>query len=43
VFESIDNGYVGSDEKIFDLVYLKNPENYNLVKCGWREYIGLFI
>jgi protein YibB len=43
VFESIENGYVGSDEKIFDLVYLKNPENYNLIKCGWREYIGLFI
>lgn len=38
----ISNGYVGSDEKIFDFTYLTNPENYNLIKCGWREYIDLF-
>lgn len=40
--ECISNGYVGSDEKIFDFVYLTNPDNYNLIKCGWREYIDLF-
>jgi hypothetical protein len=38
----ISDGYVGSDEKIFDFTYLTNPENYNLIKCGWREYIDLF-
>jgi hypothetical protein len=36
---SIHYGYIGSDEKIFDLVYLDSPDNYQLVKCGWREYM----
>jgi GR25 family glycosyltransferase involved in LPS biosynthesis len=40
--ECINNGYVGSDEKIFDFVYLTNPENFNLIQCGWREYIDLY-
>lgn len=40
--ESISKGYVGSDEKIFDFVYLSKPEIFNIVKCGWREYIDLF-
>lgn len=40
--DCISKGFVGSDEKIFDFVYIKNPNNYNLIKCGWREYIGLF-
>lgn len=38
----ISKGFVGSDEKIFDFVYLTNPNNYNLIQCGWREYIELF-
>lgn len=42
VSESINNGYVGSDEKMFDFLYLRNPEKYNLIQCGWREYIDLF-
>lgn len=42
VAESIDGGYVGSDEKMFDFLYLRNPEKYNLIQCGWREYIDLF-
>lgn len=40
--ESISNGYVGSDEKIFDFVYLTDPSNFNLIKCDWREYFDLF-
>jgi protein YibB len=40
--DCIEKGFVGSDEKIFDFVYLTNPDNYNLIKCGWREYIDLF-
>lgn len=42
VNESIQQGYTGSDEKMLDLLYLKNPENYNLIKCGWREYFDMF-
>lgn len=42
VKECIDNDYVGSDEKMFDLLYLRNPDNYNLIQCGWREYFDLF-
>jgi hypothetical protein len=41
--ESISKGYAGSDEKIFDFVYLTNPSSFNLIKCGWREYIDLFM
>lgn len=40
--DCISKGFVGSDEKIFDFVYLTDPNNYNLIQCGWREYIGLF-
>ena len=40
---SINNEYVGSDEKMFDFMYLSDPEKYNLIKCGWREYIDLFL
>jgi hypothetical protein len=39
----ISDGYVGSDEKMFDFTYLLNPNEYNLIKCGWREYIDLFL
>lgn len=31
-------GYIGSDEKILDLVYLNNSSTYDLIKCNWREY-----
>lgn len=40
--DCISKGFVGSDEKIFDFSYLTNPDNYNLIQCGWREYIDLF-
>lgn len=42
VHTSINSGYIGSDEKIFDFIYLKNPEKYNLVQCGWREYLNIY-
>jgi hypothetical protein len=42
VLTGISDGYVGSDEKIFDFVYLTDPSKFNLIKCGWREYIDLF-
>jgi FkbM family methyltransferase len=38
----IDNNFIGSDEKVFDLTYLKNSDKYYLVKCTWRTYFDLF-
>jgi len=35
-------GYIGSDEKIFDLSYINNKHKYNLIKCTWREYYKIF-
>jgi len=42
VTQSINNGYIGSDEKIFDLCCLNNPELFDLYKCNWREELKLF-
>jgi hypothetical protein len=42
VDDSLNNGYIGSDEKIFDLCCLRNPELFDLYKCDWREEIKLF-
>jgi hypothetical protein len=39
--ESINNGYIGSDEKIFDIAYSDNKNIINLIKCGWREYFDI--
>jgi len=43
VDESIQHGYIGSDEKIFDISYTRNKHMYNLIKCGWREYFSIFL
>tara|TARA_R110000803_G_scaffold151702_1_gene216752 strand:- start:77 stop:844 length:768 start_codon:yes stop_codon:yes gene_type:complete len=37
VNECIGKGYIGSDEKIFDLLY-DDGEDFDLIKCDWREY-----
>lgn len=42
ICECIDRNFIGSDEKIFDLTYLKDPSKYYLVKCTWRTYFDLF-
>jgi hypothetical protein len=34
----LESGFMGSDEKIFDLTYVKNPNKFTLIKQGWREY-----
>ena len=39
--ECLENNYIGSDEKIFDLTYCKNPDKYNLIKCTWRTYFKI--
>lgn len=42
VDQSLQNGYIGSDEKIFDLCCLNNPDLFDLFKCNWREELKLF-
>lgn len=39
--ECINNGFIGSDEKIFDLTYVKDKSKYHLIKCTWREYFNI--
>lgn len=39
--ESIKSVYIGSDEKIFDITYVKEKSKYNLIKCTWREYYDI--
>lgn len=41
IIESIDNGYIGSDEKIFDICYIKDKEMFSLIKSTWREYYAI--
>lgn len=42
ISECLSKNFIGSDEKILDITYCKNKENYNLIKCGWREYFKIF-
>lgn len=42
VDECILLNYIGSDEKIFDIVYCKNKLKYKLVVCTWRTYFDIF-
>lgn len=41
VSESINAGYIGSDEKILDITYSKHPDWYSLIKSDWREYFRI--
>lgn len=40
--ESISGGYIGSDEKIFDICYTKQKNLFHLIKSDWREYFQIF-
>ncbi len=40
--ESLESFYIGSDEKVFDISYLKSPNRYHLIKSTWREYYDIF-
>jgi FkbM family methyltransferase len=42
VNESLESGYIGSDEKVLDITYCKSKQDYNLIHCTWREYFGIF-
>lgn len=35
-------GYIGSDEKYFDLLVKQDPDKFNLIKCDWRQYFKFF-
>jgi len=43
VDESISGGYIGSDEKIFDICYTKQKDLFHLIKSDWREYFDLML
>lgn len=36
----LSEGYIGSDEKIFDITVNRNPRNYRTITCNWREYLN---
>jgi hypothetical protein len=38
----LNNKFIGSDEKIFDLCYLDDPSVFDLVQCDWREEFYLY-
>jgi len=42
VKECLDKKFIGSDEKILDITYLKNKSKYHLIKCDWRTYFKIF-
>jgi len=39
--ESLERGYIGSDEKIFDFTFVRDKLKYYLIKCTWREYFSI--
>jgi len=41
--ESINNGYIGSDEKIFDICYTRQKDLFYLIKSDWREYFDIML
>jgi len=38
VIDCIKEGYIGSDEKIFDLLYVDGDMDWDIIKCDWRKY-----
>ena len=42
IHEMLSAGYIGSDEKVFDITYCKNKGQYHLIECTWRTYFDLF-
>lgn len=35
-------GYIGSDEKYFDILIKEDIDKFLLIECGWREYFRYF-
>lgn len=44
VEESVEKGYIGSDEKVLDITFTKeeNKNKFNVIKCDWRTYFKIF-
>lgn len=42
IIDCLEGNYIGSDEKILDITYLRHKSRYALVKCTWREYYDIF-
>jgi len=39
--DMINQGYIGSDEKFLDLLYLNSNDVIDLMVCDWREYFNV--
>lgn len=39
--EILAKGYIGSDEKIFDLIYKRNSSDFNMIRATWFEFYNL--
>jgi hypothetical protein len=42
VIQCLNGRFIGSDEKILDLMCVDNPSLFHLIVCGWRQYYQLF-
>lgn len=40
--ECLSNGVIGSDEKVIDLCYLKDPNMFEVNVCDWRQYFKFY-
>tara|TARA_B100001059_G_C17839307_1_gene590798 strand:+ start:876 stop:1667 length:792 start_codon:yes stop_codon:yes gene_type:complete len=41
VKECLTKEYIGSEEKMLDLTFIKDKKLYNLIACDWREYYNI--
>lgn len=39
--ETMSSGFIGSDEKTYDSIYVKNKDIVELVKCGWFQFFDI--
>ncbi len=39
----LKRGFIGSDEKMFDINVFRSPDHYHLHICSWREYLPFLV
>ncbi len=39
--EILEEGYIGSDEKVFDLLCKRNPDQVNMIQANWFEFYSM--
>lgn len=39
--EILNDGYIGSDEKVFDLICKRDPDIFDLIKADWFEFYNM--